>query len=54
MKDKINTVPITILVSHQEEIIRKHCNRCILVKDGRIIDDGEPDKIISIYNSRNY
>jgi lipopolysaccharide transport system ATP-binding protein len=54
MKDKINTVPITILVSHQEDIIRKHCNRCILVKNGRIIDDGEPDRIISIYNSGNY
>ncbi|MEM6338681.1 MAG: ATP-binding cassette domain-containing protein [Pseudomonadota bacterium] len=54
MKNKINTVPITILVSHQEEIVREHCNRCILVKDGRIIKDGSPDKILPLYNSGNY
>lgn len=54
MKNKINTVPITILVSHQEEIVREYCNRCILVKDGRIIKDGKPDEIIPLYNSGNY
>lgn len=54
MKNKINTVPITILVSHQEEIVRQHCNRCILVKDGRIVRDGKPDEIIPLYNSGNY
>lgn len=54
MKNKINAVPITILVSHQEDIIRKYCNRCVLIKDGRIIKDGIPDEILSIYNSGNY
>ena len=54
MKNKINTVPITILVSHQEDIIRKHCNRCVLIKDGRIIKDSIPDEVLSIYNSGNY
>ena len=54
MKNKINTVPITILVSHQEEIVKEHCNRCILVKDGRIIKDGRPDEILPLYNSGNY
>lgn len=54
MKNKINTVPITILVSHQEDIIRKHCNRCILIKDGRVVQDGPTDEILAIYNSGIY
>ena len=54
MKNKINTVPITILVSHQEAIVREHCNRCILVKNGRIVKDGKPDELIPLYNSGNY
>lgn len=54
MKNKINTVPITILVSHQEEIVKDHCNRCILAKGGRIIKDGRPDEILPLYNSGNY
>ncbi|MDG1436859.1 MAG: ABC transporter ATP-binding protein [Rickettsiaceae bacterium] len=54
MKNKINTVPITILVSHQESIIKEHCNRCILVKNGRIVEDGDTDRVLSIYNSGNY
>ena len=54
MKNKINTVPITILVSHQEEIVREHCNRCILIKNGRMVKDGTPDELITLYNSGNY
>ncbi len=54
MKEKINNVPITIMVSHQEDIIREHCNRCLLIKDGYIVKDGAPDEIMPIYNSGNY
>lgn len=54
MKDKFRTVPISILVSHQEEIIKENCNRAILLKDGRIVADNTPDKIFEIYNSGNY
>jgi lipopolysaccharide transport system ATP-binding protein len=54
MKNKINSVPITILVSHQENIVREHCNRCILIKDGKIVKDGTPNELIPLYNSGNY
>ncbi|CAM9133578.1 unnamed protein product, partial [Choristocarpus tenellus] len=37
-----------------ELVVRQHCNRCILVKYGRIVRDGKPDKIIPLYNSGNY
>lgn len=54
MKDKIDKVPITILVSHQENIIREHCNRCILMKYGQVVVDGPPGEVLDIYNSGNY
>lgn len=54
MKDKINKVPITILVSHQEHIIREYCNRCILMKLGQVVMDGNTEEVLAVYNSGNY
>ncbi|NRB10083.1 MAG: ABC transporter ATP-binding protein [Rickettsiaceae bacterium] len=54
LKNKINSVPITILVSHQENIIKENCNRCVLMKNGRIIADGKTDEILAIYETGNY
>jgi len=51
MANKIKNVPITILVSHQEDIVRKYCNRCVMIKNGRVAADGAPDEILSIYNN---
>ncbi|WP_425363170.1 ABC transporter ATP-binding protein [Candidatus Tisiphia endosymbiont of Hybos culiciformis] len=54
MKNKLQNIPILILVSHQENIIRENCNRCVLLKEGSIIADGYPSEILKIYNSGNY
>jgi lipopolysaccharide transport system ATP-binding protein len=54
MKNKINTVPIVIMVSHQEDIIREHCNRCILLDKGSIKMEGTPEKILPIYKTGDY
>ncbi len=54
MKNKMQNIPILILVSHQDNIITDNCNRCILLKEGRIVADGNPEKILEIYNSGNY
>lgn len=54
MKNKMQNIPILILVSHQDNIIKDNCNRCILLKEGRIIADGNPDEILKIYNNGNY
>lgn len=51
MKNKFNNVPISILVSHQESLIKENCNRCILLKDGQIIADNTTDTVFKIYNS---
>ncbi|HJD55773.1 MAG TPA: ABC transporter ATP-binding protein [Rickettsia endosymbiont of Pyrocoelia pectoralis] len=50
MKNKFQNTPISIIVSHQEEIIKDNCNRCILLRDGNIIGDGTPTEIFKIYN----
>ena len=54
MKDKLKNVPILILVSHQDNIIKENCDRCVLLKNGSIIADGKPDEILKIYNNWNY
>ncbi|MEY3197077.1 MAG: O-antigen export system ATP-binding protein RfbE [Pseudomonadota bacterium] len=51
MKDKFFKSHISILVSHQDELIREICNRCILLENGRIIADGKPDKILARYEA---
>lgn len=40
---------IVILVSHGMQAIRDICNRCIYMKDGRIVMDGKPDAVTKAY-----
>ena len=40
MKEKLKSTPISVLVSHQESIIKENCTRCILLRGGRIVEDG--------------
>lgn len=46
LKDHKQTV---ILVTHSMENIRKFCDRAILIENGEIIKDGNPDKVASAY-----
>lgn len=39
-----------ILVTHSMESVRKFCSRAILIEEGKIIMDGDPDKVASAYN----
>lgn len=52
MDDKFFSSSISILVSHQKELIERVCNRCILLENGRIIEDGNPKDIIKLYDRR--
>lgn len=38
-----------ILVTHSMENVRKYCSRAILLDDGKIIKDGNPDQIADAY-----
>lgn len=42
-----------ILVSHDMGAIRNFCNRAILIDDGKVISEGSPDKIATIYSTLN-
>ncbi len=46
LKDNHQTV---ILVTHSMENVRRFCTRAILIDDGKIIKDGEPDKVANAY-----
>ena len=40
---------IVILVSHGMQSIREICNRCIYLKDGRVVMDGTPEEVTGTY-----
>ena len=50
MKEKFMSTPISILVSHQEELVKEMCNKVYLLKNGEIIESGTPSEIFKIYN----
>lgn len=41
---------ILVLASHSEDIIRRLCNRAMLIEGGRLIASGTPDEVFAIYN----
>ncbi len=50
LHDMIQQSGILVLASHSEDIIRRLCNRAMLIEGGRLIASGTPDEIFSIYN----
>ncbi len=52
MKNKFRNTPISIIVTHQENIVKENCTRCILLRDGNIVGDDKPSEILKIYNRR--
>ena len=50
MKEAAQVEGRTVLyVSHNMETIRRLCNRCIVLDEGRLIFDGDVDQAISVY-----
>ncbi len=54
MKRKFGGAPISILVAHQESMVKETCGRCILLREGSIIFDGDPDEAFKLYDNGNY
>lgn len=54
MKNKFKNTPISIIVSHQEDIIKDNCNRCILLQEGSIVGDGDPTEMFKIFNRETH
>lgn len=42
-----------ILVTHDMDTVRQYCNRAILIKDGKLLLDGDPQKIAREYSKLN-
>lgn len=38
-----------ILVTHSMENVRKFCNRAVLIEDGKILEEGDPEKVAKAY-----
>lgn len=38
-----------ILVTHSMENVKKFCNRAILIEDGKILEEGDPEKVAKAY-----
>ncbi|WP_053372214.1 ABC transporter ATP-binding protein [Paenibacillus sp. FJAT-27812] len=51
MTGLMSKAKILVLVSHDLSTIKEVCNRVILVKQGNIIKDGDPDEVINYYQN---
>lgn len=52
--EKLKKENITVvLVTHDMSIVRRFCNRCLLIDNNKIIDIGDPDKISKYYEKLN-
>lgn len=50
MKEKFDSVPISIMVTHVPQMILEVCNRCMWMESGKIIMEGKPDIVVAAYN----
>jgi lipopolysaccharide transport system ATP-binding protein len=53
MSEKFLNTPISILVSHQESLVKELCSKVYLFKQGKIIEEGNPDEVFKIFNKEN-
>ncbi|MNW40835.1 Teichoic acids export ATP-binding protein TagH [compost metagenome] len=51
MHSLMNRAKILVLVSHDLTTITEICNRVVLIKQGEIIKDGEPEEVIKYYKN---
>lgn len=38
-----------VIVSHNLGFIREHCSRAVYIRQGRIVRDGQPDEVVTLY-----
>jgi len=52
LNEFMNRSKIIVLASHSDQVIKKFCNKALLLEHGQIIAEGLPDSVISAYHSR--
>lgn len=50
MSEKFLNTPISIFVSHQEHLVKELCSKAYLIREGKIVEEGNPDEIFRIFN----
>ena len=53
IESMIERSSIMVLASHSDELIRKMCNRVILLNHGRVVADGPTADVLDIYVRKN-
>jgi ABC-type polysaccharide/polyol phosphate transport system ATPase subunit len=48
----INRARIMVLASHSDELVRKLCNRAILMQNGEIVASGSTDEMLERYHGK--
>ncbi len=48
----INRARILVLASHSDELVRKLCNRAILMENGRVVTSGPTDEMLERYHQK--
>ena len=51
IKEMINQSGSVIIVSHSMGLLKSICNKIIIIEDGMIVDEGNPDLIIQYYSN---
>lgn len=52
LNEFMNRSKIIVLASHSDHVIKKFCNKAVLLEHGQIISEGNPDEVIDAYHSR--
>lgn len=52
LNEFINRSKIIVLASHSDSVIKKFCNKALLLEHGQVISVGDADDVISIYHGR--
>ncbi len=52
LNEFLNRSKIIVLASHSDHVIKKFCNKAILLEHGRVLHEGAPDEVIEKYHSR--
>jgi ABC-type polysaccharide/polyol phosphate transport system ATPase subunit len=52
IRELINRARVVILVTHDLSYVTEFCSRAILLEKGKIMADGEPGAIVSLYRDR--
>jgi ABC-2 type transport system ATP-binding protein/lipopolysaccharide transport system ATP-binding protein len=52
LNEFMNRSKIIVLASHSDQVIKKFCNKALLLEHGQIIAAGCPDEVIATYHSR--